>query len=177
MNDNLLLNSIANYTSNSQKIRLITEEWVNDNIYCPNCGENLVKFKNNNPVGDFYCDLCKEQYELKAMKGILGKKIIDGEYNTMIRRLKDINKPNFFFLTYNKSNLNITNFLTIPKYFFINDIIEKRKPLSSSAKRAGWTGCNIIIENIPEFGKIFYIKKGIIQSKCNVLCDWNNTKK
>ena len=29
-----------------------------------------------------------------------------------------------------------------------------RKPLSSTARRAGWTGCNILYEKIPEQGKI-----------------------
>jgi type II restriction enzyme len=33
----------------------------------------------------------------------------------------------------------VNNFFVIPKYFFIPEIIEKRKPLSETAKRAGWT--------------------------------------
>ena len=103
----------------------------------------------------FYCTKCSEEYELKSKHGIVGKKILNGAYATMIERLKSNNNPNFFFLTYDKSSLEIKNFLTIPKYFFVIDILEKRTPLNITARRAGWVGCNIIVENIPEFGKFF----------------------
>ena len=45
----------------------------------------------------------------------------------MIERLISDNNPNFFFLSYDKSTFEIKNFLTIPKYFFVPDIIERRK--------------------------------------------------
>ena len=35
------------YSSPSQKIRVLTEDWVNNQIYCPNCG-NLLFNKNEN---------------------------------------------------------------------------------------------------------------------------------
>ena len=73
--------------------------------------------------------------------------------------------PNSFFLTYTKTTFEIKNFLTIPKYFFVADIIEMRKPLNFTARRAGWVGCNIIVNNIPEFGKIYYIQNGVTKSK------------
>nr|WP_253698308.1 DpnI domain-containing protein [Treponema denticola] len=37
----------------------------------------------------------------------------------------------------------------------------KRKPLSNTARRAGWIGCNIDISKIPDAGKIFIIKDQI----------------
>jgi type II restriction enzyme len=75
----------------------------------------------------------------------------------MIERLQSDTNPNFFFLNYTK-NYEISNFVVIPKHFFTSEIIEKRKPLSETARRAGWTGCNILLSPIPESGKIFYIK-------------------
>ena len=101
---------------------------------------------------------------------------MDGAYSTMIERLVANNNPNFFFLTYNKFTFEIRNFLTIPKYFFVPDIIQKRKALSPTARRAGWIGCNIVMSNIPEFGKIFYIQNGIATSKNEVLEKWNKTE-
>ncbi|MCB9805227.1 hypothetical protein H6769_06535 [Candidatus Peribacteria bacterium] len=44
-------------------------------------------------------------------------------------------------------------------------MIEKRKPLSSTARRAGWTGCNILLNLIPESGKIYYIQNGESRDK------------
>jgi type II restriction enzyme len=174
---NLNLTSVLTdlYSSNSQKIRVISEYWVKHSIFCPNCGNSLTSFENNKPVADFYCKNCSEEYELKSKNGILGKKIVDGAYNTMIERLNSNNNPNFFFLTYNKETLKIHNFITVPKYFFTEEIIEKRKPLSETAKRAGWIGCNIIINNIPDFGKIFYIKNGELQNKDIILEHWHKT--
>jgi len=62
----------------------------------------------------------------------------------MIERLQSDSNPNFFFLNYDKNSLDAINFIVIPKYFFIPEIIEKRKPLSQTARRAGWVGCNIL---------------------------------
>jgi len=164
------------YSSSSQRIRVMTEYWVNDSVFCPNCGTNLSNFQNNKPVADFYCKKCSEEYELKSKNGIVGKKIVDGAYSTMIERLRSSNNPNFFFLTYDKSTFEIRNFLTIPKYFFVPSIIEKRKALNVTARRAGWIGCNIDISNIPELGKIFYVQNGIAKSKNEVLDKWNKTE-
>lgn len=153
-------NKIAEqYNSNSQKIRVITEQWVNDNLFCPYCGKaHIAHFENNRPVADFYCPDCAEEYELKSKNGTIENKINDGAYDTMIQRIVSINNPNFFFMNYNKYNLQVRDFLMVPKYFFSPEIIEKRKPLSDTARRDGWVGCNIILKQIPEEGRIFIVK-------------------
>lgn len=33
-----------NYKSNSQKIRVITEQWVSNNLFCPYCGKGWWYF-------------------------------------------------------------------------------------------------------------------------------------
>lgn len=164
------------YSSSSQRIRVMTEYWVNQSVFCPNCGSKLSNFENNRPVADFYCKKCSEEYELKSKHGNMGAKIVDGAYSTMIERLVAKNNPNFFFLTYDKFSFEIRNFLTIPKYFFVPDIIQIRSALSPTARRAGWIGCNIVMSNIPEFGKIFYIQNGIAKSKNEVLDKWSRTE-
>lgn len=165
-----------NYNSASQKIRILTEDWVDNHIFCPNCGNlSIDKYPNNQPVADFYCSNCHEDYELKSKKDTIGNKIVDGAYKTMIKRLKSNNNPNFFFLNYDLINFQVMNFLVIPKHFFIPNIIEKRKPLSNIAQRAGWVGCNVILKNIPETGKIFFIRDKQIEKKENVLSNWKKT--
>jgi type II restriction enzyme len=164
-----------NYTSLSQKTRVLTEDWVDRQIYCPNCGNSVSNFENNRPVADFYCNNCKEEYELKSKKDNIGKKIVDGAYSKMIQRLQNRNNPNFFFLNYDLKKYQIVNFAVIPKHFFIPGIIEKRKALSKNARRAGWVGCNILLQSIPQSGKIFYVKNGKIESKGDVLEKWKKT--
>lgn len=161
-----------NYKSLSQIARVLTENWVHEIGYCPSCGSNIDKYPNNQPVADFYCLNCSEDYELKSRKISFGAKVNDGAYQTMMARLNSSNNPNLFLLNYDFEYDEVKNFLVVPKHFFVPEIIEKRKPLSSTAKRAGWVGCNIILKNIPESGKIFYIKDKIIQSKESVLETW-----
>lgn len=173
---NLSAEIAKSYLSPAQRIRVMTEEWVSRAGFCPNCGRALSQFGNNKPVADFYCGNCSEEYELKSKNGNVGKKIVDGAYATMIERLESDNNPNFFFLTYDKSTLEIRNFLTIPKYFFIPAIIEKRKALASTARRAGWVGCNIDVSNVPDLGKIFFVQNGIVRSKDEVLEKWSQTE-
>lgn len=146
-----------NYHSKSQIIRVLSESWVLENGYCPLCGsEPLKDFANNQPVADFYCQNCSEQYELKSKQAKFSKIITDGAYDTMIQRISSDNNPNFFFLTYSK-NYSVNNFLIVPKHFFTSEIIVRRKPLSDNARRAGWVGCNIDLSKIPETGKVFLI--------------------
>ena len=156
-------NSLTNYHSNSQIARVLTEEWVGANMFCPRCGNLHVKnFENNRPVADFFCPVCNSEYELKSKNGQLGYKVPDGAYDTMIDRISSNSNPDFFFMSYSKNELKVIDFIFISKYFFVPDIIEKRKPLAETARRAGWVGCNILLNKIPEQGRISIIKNGIV---------------
>lgn len=158
MNLEFNLKLAEGYKSNSQIARLLTENWVLNNSYCPGCGDTpLIEFENNRPVADFYCKKCREEFELKSKGGRLTNTITDGAYSTMIDRINSENNPNFFFLTYTKE-WTVDNFLIIPKQFFTPEIIIKRPPLSENAKRAGWIGCNIDISKVAESGKVFLVK-------------------
>lgn len=166
----------TNYTSASQKARVLTEQWVDDSIFCPNCGQmEIDKYPNNQPVADFHCSNCREDYELKSKHTAIGTKIIDGAYRTMLERLGSSNNPNFFLLKYNLEDFEVTDFLVIPKHFFVPNIIEERKPLSPIARRAGWIGCNILLQSIPQTGKIFFVRNKQIESKEKVLSNWKKT--
>ncbi|NLV94019.1 MAG: restriction endonuclease, partial [Candidatus Riflebacteria bacterium] len=45
----------------------------------------------------------------------------------------------------------------------------KRKPLSKSARRAGWTGYNLLFESIPSYGKLYIVKNSKLESKEQIL--------
>lgn len=165
-----------NYTSESQKVRVLTEDWVGRAVFCPNCGQaEVAHYENNRPVADFHCLNCEEQYELKSKNGSLGTKIVDGAYATMIERLSSNTNPNFFLLSYDLTTYSVKDFLVIPKHFFVPKIIEARKPLSPTARRAGWIGCNIILSTIPESGKVYYIRGGQTTSIYAVREKWKKT--
>ena len=169
---NLVFDSelIGNYNSGTQIARILTENWVKQNMYCPRCGNlHIRNFENNRPVADFYCPLCNNEYELKSKDGNLGHKVNDGAYNTMIERITGNNNPDFFFMSYSRKEFKVKDFIIIPKHFFVPDVIEKRKPLAPTARRAGWVGCNILIDKIPKQGKIEIVSNGEIINRDSVV--------
>ena len=151
------------YHRNSQKSRVLTEDWVQRNLYCPICGKSKIeRYENNHPTGDFYCSDCNSDFELKSKESNsnrISTTINDGAYDTMISRITSSRNPNFFFMMYR--DYKVSNFILIPNHFFTPNIIIKRKPLAPTARRAGWIGCNIDISSIPDSGKIFIVRDNI----------------
>jgi type II restriction enzyme len=164
------------YSSGSQSARLWTERWVKEWLYCPNCGHSPVsQFPANQPVADFFCTACSEEYELKSQKGKFGSKVVDGAFRTMMQRMAAHNSPNLFLLNYDLASLSVTNVFVVPKHFFVKEIIQERKPLAATARRAGWIGCSILLNQVPSSGKIYFIRNGSVESKSSVLAQWKRT--
>ena len=158
------------YHNRSQKIRVLTEDWVLRNLFCPRCGNMKIEhFPNNAAVADFYCPACQSEYELKSKRNVIGKKIADGAYHTFIDRITSNSNPDFLIMTYDPTALCVNNLFMIPKHFFVPSIVEKRAPLSSSAKRAGWIGCNILFQSIPTQGQVHIITNQSLVEKDSVL--------
>jgi type II restriction enzyme len=163
------------YKSQAQKGRVISEAWAEKNAFCCSCGGRLEKGRNNARVLDFTCMDCQGEFELKSTKGKFFHKLPDGAFNAMMARLHDSCSPNFFFLTYDLKSCLVTNFFAVPTYFLDTTVIEKRKPLSSNARRAGWVGCNILVNLIPDTGKVFYVKNSQPLKKSAILEAWKRT--
>jgi type II restriction enzyme len=85
------------------------------------------------------------------------------------------NNPNLLLLNYDIGKLSVANLFVVPKQFFVREIIEERKPLAPTARRAGWVGCNILLSNVPSSGKIYIVKDGLVQPKDTVLAQWKRT--
>jgi type II restriction enzyme len=164
------------YKNPAQKIKNLSEHWVSENVYCPNCGEpRISRYANNRPVADFFCEECSEDYELKSLGRKFGPKVVDGAYGTMMERLRGCNAPNFLFLHYDPAALTVIDLILVPKHFLIPEYIEERKPLSPFAKRAGWIGCKILMLQIPRAGLIFLIRDRLWERKEDVLARWQST--
>ena len=165
------------YKSNSQKIRVMSENWIANNMFCPICGNpHISNLSNNMPVADLSCDYCGEIFELKSRHGNIGNKIADGAYSTMIKRITSSDNPDLFVMQYS-TDLQVINLTLIPKFFFTPSVIEKRKPLSTTAKRAGWVGCNILYSSIPKQGKITIIHSQNVSDIKTVTEEYAKTKK
>lgn len=166
----------SHFESASQKARVWTEQWALTSLFCPNCGaDGFNKFENNRPAADFSCPRCSEEYELKSQKGRFGAKVVDGAYDSMRNRIAARNNPNLILLNYDLASRGVTDVFVVPKHFFIADIIEERKPLAPTARRAGWVGCNILIGRIPAAGRIALVRDRQQLPRKTVLGAWQDT--
>ncbi len=164
---------LKKYKSNSQRVRVLTENWLESEMYCPCClSKKIIAYPNNQKVNDFYCENCGNKFQLKSSKKPFKKKVIDGEFNTMARAIKEGRSPNFFLLNYSADEWIVRNLKMIPKFFITFSMLEKRKPLSDNARRAGWVGCNFLLDKLPKEGKINIIYNGIVQDKEKVNKMW-----
>ena len=164
------------FDSASQNARVWTEQWVSTWLFCPNCGsQNLSGYERNRPVADFHCPTCAEEFELKSQKSKFGRKVVDGAFRTMCERLDASNNPNLVLMRYDIQKFGVSDLMLVPKHFFTREIIEERKPLAQTARRAGWIGCNILIGEVPETGKIHVVRGGQPAPRNIVLEQWRST--
>lgn len=131
--------SQVGYDSGSQLARVWTERWVADQMFCPNCGAaRLSQFPANSPVADFFCPSCSDQFEVKAKNGkTFGRSVADGAYDTKIARLTSKTNPNLLLIGYDKTVRAVHSACIVPKHFFVPDIIQKRRALAPTARKAG----------------------------------------
>lgn len=140
--------------------RVLTEEWCAREMFCPSCENNhIAQSRVNTPAIDFVCGFCDEQFQLKGQRKWNASRLVDGAYESLIRALKSDRNPNLIILQYSES-WNVENLCIIPRTFFSPSVVECRKPLALDARRAGWTGCNIMLGKIPADGKISVIEAG-----------------
>jgi type II restriction enzyme len=148
------------YKAGSQIARVLSEDWCRRELYCAACdSDRLLSSRTNTPAVDFICPRCDQLFQLKSLKKLNPRRIVDAGYDSMVRAIRSDKVPNLLILHYSTDWL-IKNLLLIPSAFFSETAIEKRAPLSSVARRAGWVGCNILLDRIPQDGKIAVVSNG-----------------
>jgi type II restriction enzyme len=158
----------SGYRSATQIARIVSEHWCARELYCPACDSNtLTGSKPNNPAVDFECEKCKQPFQLKSLRHWNPRKVVDAGYEAMVRAIRTDRTPNLLLLQYSNSWI-VENLLLVPRTFFTESVIEKRKPLAPNARRAGWVGCNILLGEIPPDGKIPMVSAGVPVQKQNV---------
>ncbi len=86
--------------------------------------------------------------------------MVDGAYSAMRDAIETNRTPNLFLLHYQLPQLTVQNLLLVPHFAFSLSFLQKRKPLSPTARRAGWVGCNFLLDRIPRDAKIPVIESG-----------------
>jgi type II restriction enzyme len=163
----------ANYKSLSQKARVMTETWAEENLYCPSCPSDALKpAPTGQRVIDFTCPDCDEHYQLKSQSHPFGFSVANSAYEPKIKAIRERRNPNYLFLHYDPLAYRVQNLFLVPKHFMTLSIVEKRKPLSANARRRGWVGSNILLGNLPADARIPIVKDGYEVPKNEVRKAW-----
>ena len=147
--------------SQSQRARVETERWVAQYGYCLACDSDvLLPTAPNTPARDFECAVCSHPYELKASSKAFGSKIVDGAYGSMMSRLRENTAATFLLMRYSDAWTPV-DFLSVHRSLIVPAMIEQRRALSPTARRAGWVGCNILLHQVPPEGRIALIEQSV----------------
>jgi type II restriction enzyme len=146
------------YRSASQRARVVTEAWGAHNLYCPNCPSPcLTRLQHNTKASDYCCPNCGFWYQLKGQQSPILTQIVNGAFSAMTEAIRNDRTRNFFFMQYELVSWSVKNLLLIPSFAFPISAIVRRNPLSPTARRAGWVGCNIALNRIPEDARIHVV--------------------
>jgi len=152
---------LQNYKSASQRARIGTESWGTTNLFCPACESPHLDVAPRNTVAvDYFCPACESPFQLKSQSKPLGSKILDAAYSEMKRAVLEDRTPNLFVLHYDLDTWAVRTVLLVPHFAFALSAVERRKPLASTARRAGWVGCNILLDKIPVHARIPVVSEG-----------------
>jgi type II restriction enzyme len=153
--------SAAKYHSASQRARVATEEWGEENLYCLKCSADSLKpTRHGTPAVDFHCSNCDSPYQLKSLSRPISNRIPDAAYSAMRHAIVTGNTPNLFVLSYGMDSWRVNDLILVPSFVFTMSAVEKRRPLADTARRARWVGCDIILGRIPPDAKISLISEG-----------------
>jgi type II restriction enzyme len=145
----------AAHRSGAQRARVVTEAWGENNLFCPNCSSpKLTWLEPGHPASDYSCPKCKFWFQLKSQKSRIGDSITNGAYSAMMEAIQKDEAPSYYFLQYDLATWSVRNLLLVPHFAFPPSAIIKRKPLSVTARRAGWVGCNFALSRIPADARI-----------------------
>jgi type II restriction enzyme len=149
------------YKSASQRARVGTEAWGALNFFCPVCKSPRLELAPRNTVAvDYRCPKCASPFQLKSQSKPIGNRIVDAAYSEMKRAILSDRTPNLYVLHYDLTQWAVRTVILIPHFAFALSAIECRQPLAPTARRAGWIGCNILLNKIPQDARIAIVESG-----------------
>jgi len=165
------------YKAGPQIARVLSEDWCGRELYCVACSsERLSSSRANAPAVDFLRPACEQSFQLKCFYTWNQRKIVDAGYHSMVRAIRSDKVPNLLVMQYSPK-WQVRNLLLVPSAFFTETVIEKRPPLGPSARRAGWIGCNILLDRIPQDGKIKIVSNGSCVSEQQVREEFSRVRR
>ncbi len=154
------------YKSASQRARVGTEAWGTTNFYCPACeSPHLQPAPQGTAAIDYICPACDSPFQLKSQSKTFGSKIVDAAFSEMKRAILEDRTPNLYVMHYDLAEWTVQTVILVPRFAFTLSAIERRPALAATARRAGWIGCNIVLDKIPLHARISVVQEGKAQTK------------
>jgi type II restriction enzyme len=117
---------------------------------------------------DYTCPKCDSPFQLKSQSRPFGARIVDAAYSQMKRAILTDCTPNLYVLHYDLTAWAVRTVILIPHFAFALSAVERRPPLAPTARRAGWIGCNILLNKIPQDARIPIVADGTARSAAEV---------
>jgi len=157
----LPVTGLDRYKSASQRARVGTESWGAENFFCPACQSPRLRAAPQGTAAiDYLCPACDSPFQLKSQSKVIGSRILDAAYSEMKRAILEDRTPNLYILHYDLSAWAVRTLILIPRFALPLSAVERRKPLAATARRAGWVGCNIVLDRIPLSARIPIVQEG-----------------
>lgn len=174
MNLSLTPSVAAGYKSPTQKARVITEYWAGANLYCPACSSDHIEaLRPNTVVTDYVCPGCAARYQLKSTSRSFGGSVTNSAYEPKREAILTGRVPHYAFLRYSPLRWRVIELFIVPGYFITPNVIQKRAPLGPTARRAGWTGSNILLRALPPEARVSVISNEQALPPAQVRNAWN----
>ncbi len=93
---------------------------------------------------------------------------MDAAYSEMKHAIVQDRTPNLYVMQYDAVEWTVRAVILIPHFAFTLSAVERRKPLAPTARRAGWVGCNILLDKIPNDARIPIVERGVAQEPSDV---------
>lgn len=155
---------LERYKSASQRARIGTESWGAENFFCPACeSPRLEPSPQGTAAIDYVCPSCDSPFQLKSQSKPFGSKIVDAAFSEMKRAIQEDRTPNLYVMHYDLAAWAVHSVILVPRFAFTLSAIERRKPLAATARRAGWVGCNIVLDKISAHARIPIIQEGNVR--------------
>ncbi len=161
---------LARYVkSPQQQARCLSENWAEQNLYCPNCLQPRVRrAKASTKVFDFTCPSCFQTFNVKASMTPFGRIVRDAEYSTFMTAINTNANPNLVLVHYDKPLLKVVDVEVIPRFFFTPSSVLPTKPTKPHSRKNPWQGCNIALDMIPTDGHVAIVNKGQVLDQQSV---------
>ncbi len=138
----------ARYTSNSQVARVAIETWAARNVLCWRCNGALIPAPPNTHLLDAICANGEHEVQIKAFAGIAGDRIAGAAFEPIRKRLDDGALPDYLLVSYDRPREVVVLAEYVDGEAIVRERVVGRRPLAATARRAGWVGAVIDLQDL-----------------------------